>query len=187
MSYRDPGVPYIPPPPPPRRSSPLLYFGIGCGILVLLTAGCMGYFAIQFKNAAVEAMKKPLDKDAALKAMGDAPIYPGAQLNENMTKIQRATMNVLSRMTPASRMEIVAYSTVDSPEQVMAWYDKVMPKKGFEESASGDYSKFGRGTLHKQYRKGNDLMVVQAQQQTRETDNNVLVLIRFYNLRENAK
>jgi len=182
MSYRDPGIPYIPPPPAPRRS-PLLYFGIGCGVLLLLMAGCAGYFVNQFMIAA----NKPLDKDAALKAMGDAPIYPGAQLNETMTKTQRVIAHGFGRMTPADRLEAVAYSTVDSPEQVLAWYEKTMPKKGFEESASGDYSKFGRGTLQKQYRKGNDLVLVQAQQQTRETDNTVLVLMRFYNLREKPK
>jgi hypothetical protein len=185
MSYRDPGVPYIPPPPPAPQRSPLLYFGIGCGVLLLLMAGCTSYFVYQIKNVAVEAMKKPLDIDAALAAMGDAPIYPGAQLDQNMTKVQRGvTATLLQRVTPADRMEMVAYSTVDPPEKVMAWYTQVMPKKGFVESADADYSKFGRSTLHKQYRKGHDLVVVQPQQRTRSTNDTTIVLIRFYNIRE---
>ena len=38
--------------------------------------------------------------------------------------------------------------------------------------------------LQKQYQKGNDLVVVQPQQRTRATDDTVIVLMRFYNLRE---
>jgi hypothetical protein len=186
MSYRDPGIPYTPPPPAPRRS-PLLYFGIGCGALLLLMAGCIGVVTYKAADAMKAALKEPLDKDAALKAMGDAPIYPGAQLNDVMTKTQRVVARGLGRLTPADRLEIVAYTTVDPPDQVLDWYEKTMPKKGFEESSSADYSKFGRGTLQKQYRKGNDLVLVQAQQQTRETDSTVIVMMRFYNLREKPK
>jgi hypothetical protein len=153
--------------------------------MLLLMAGCIGYAVNELKKAATEAMNRPLDVTAALAAMGDAPIYPGAQLDENMTKIQRGiTATVLKRVTPADRMEVVAYSTVDPAEKVMAWYAQVMPKKGFTESVGADYSKFGRNTLHKQYRKGNDLVVVQPQQRTRETGDTIIVLMRFYNLRE---
>jgi len=187
MSYRDPGVPYIPPPPPATRRSPLLYFGIGCGVLLLLMAGCTAVFLVQFKNAATEELKKPLDKTAALEAMGDAPIYPGAQLDEQMTKVQRVATNFVRRVTPADRMELVAYSTVDTPDKVMAWYEQVMPKKGFQESNSADFTKLGRSTMQKQYRKDNDLVVVQVQQRTKATDDNVIVMMRFYNLRDMPK
>ena len=202
MSYTPPPAPnqapppfggpngaYVPPPPPPRKKSPWLFVGLGCGLLALLSfGGCVLLLGSMGNNIAAE-MKKPLDKKAVLAGMGEIPQYPGSQLSEQMTKIQRATFSnpMMKLVTKGTTPEVAAFETKDEGTKVLEWYGKKMDGLGYEPSTSIQMPDMGKGTMdQKQYRKGTDAVIIQTQPNPSDSNANktVFVIIQMKNIKE---
>ncbi len=181
-------APYVPPPPPPSRKSPWLFVGLGCGLLMLLSfGGCILFVGNLGKNIAAD-MQKPLDKKAVMASMGDVPMYPDAPLSEMMTKAQRSVFNnpLMKGAMKGNTMEVAAFETKDSAEKVGEWYDKAMDKAGYEPMKSTKMPNMGNGSAEqKQYRKGADAVLIQAQPSKGSSSAaTTIVIVRMPNFKE---
>ncbi|GAB4462574.1 MAG: hypothetical protein OHK0029_29720 [Armatimonadaceae bacterium] len=130
MSYRDPGGSFdITASPPAKRRSPWLFFGIGCGALTLALVAFVGTLIFAMR----QEMQKPLDIKAVQKELGpQPPIYPGAKLDEVMTKAQRAGARFHGKT-------VVAFYTDQPSNEVFYWYDRVMPAMGYQSSPQPEF------------------------------------------------
>jgi hypothetical protein len=168
---------FNPPPPPKRRLSPWAMTGIGCAVLLVGSIAGLGTCAVQMSNAMKEELKKPIDKQQVLAELGDTPLYPKVQFDEQGTKVGRAGMKVGGRFVPAQSTAIVGFRTEDSASLVYDWYDIEMPKLGFRrEDGKGD----GRGGHT--YRKDHDMVIVQMTRTKGEL--NGMMLMRFFNIKK---
>jgi hypothetical protein len=190
MSYSsDPGkadAPYIPPPPPAKRRSPWMFVGIGCGLLFLLVVGGIAVVSVTFVNKVKTAMNAPFDKEAALKSLEDVPIYPGATVDEQTSKAQRAVFQIMEKVMPAESMTALAFVTEDDSDKIIDWYNKKLESLGYSQHESGSMSGAGSSTIaQQQYKKGKDVVMVQIQRNTRpkEEGTNFLILLRLKNIK----
>ncbi len=173
MSYGDvsgggqqPGM-YVPPPPAARGRSPWLYVGLGCGLLVLLSfVGCL-VAGKKIADGFSASAKQPFDAPkavAALKTEG-IPVYPGATVNEEMSKALRATFSVFEGFPGMSSMKFnsVAFTSPGTDEEIADWYDKKLPAAGWKAStAKSPYSGNGANVrIQHQYIKGTTQLLVQ--------------------------
>lgn len=167
-------------PLPPRRRSPWLYVGLGCGLLTLLTVGGVIAASYMFVNKIKSEIAKPIDKTAVIKSLGDLPVYPGAQFNENMTKAQRATFAAMAKVMPTTSISAAAFETPDKSDKVFDWYDTKLTSLGYSSYDGGNMTGLGSDKYaQQQYKKGDDLALVQVQRHPQAEGKNLLVLIRF--------
>lgn len=187
MSYNnDPGRAdvYTPPPPPAPRRSPWLYVGVGCGLVTLLTVGAIIFASMAFVNNIKTAMNQPINKAQVLLSLGDIPLYPGATFDEKITKAQRATFSMMQKVIPADSINTAAFSTSDSGDKIADWYDKKMEALGYTPSSGGNLTGMGSSSIvQQQYKKGQDLALVQVQRNPGDDKKNNLVLMRFVNIK----
>jgi hypothetical protein len=168
---------FNPPPPPRKRMSPWAMTGIGCAVLLVGSIVGIGACGVQMSNAMKEELNKPIDKEQVLAELGDTPLYPKIQFDENSTKIGRAGMKIGGRFVPAQKTAIAGFRTEDAPPLVYAWYDEQLIKAGFRvEDGRGDK----RGGHS--YRKDHDMVVVRMTPDKGEA--NSLMVMRFYNIKK---
>jgi hypothetical protein len=172
MSYNNPGGAYVPPPPPAARRSPWMFVGIGCGALVLIAVIGMAVLFGNLSKTIGEEMKKPFDVVQVKKSLKDMPEYPNAQFDETMSKAVRGGLSIFAKMMPAEETVAIGYKTSDTPDKVLTWFDENMPKHGYVADTSGGQA----NVKQNQYKKGNDRVIVQAQEQQGGT---VISVIRF--------
>ena len=157
---------YAPPPPPKRKMSPWAWVGIGCGLFTLLgLGGCFALFTVA-KGRIETAMKQPITEQEVAASLGGVPIYPGSQLDKDMTRVIRATFGLVGGLSGGKvtfnsgvyRVPAIA------PDKLAAWYAtklkaagwKTMPRPpaGFNNRQQGI-------TEQSQYAKGDQQVVVQ--------------------------
>jgi hypothetical protein len=115
---------------------------IGCGVLALIGGGLMvaGVVAFnRFGNEIQSEASKPLDKAALMAALGDTPIYPGAEFSEMLTQAAIPTKKIMgfAMKDPVA----VGFNVKDSTEMVEKWYDKTLPEKGYTKTSEQHFSK----------------------------------------------
>ena len=156
---------YAPPPPPKRKMSPWAWVGIGCGLFTLLgLGGCFALFNV-IRNSIQQDLKQPTTPQAVAASLG-VPIYPGANLNTEMTRIMRATFGVANKVSFGKvKISCGVYGVPGiAPGKLAAWYAtklkaagwKTMPRPpaGFNNRQQGI-------TEQSQYAKGDQQVVVQ--------------------------
>jgi hypothetical protein len=138
--------------------------------------------AVFFGNLSKE-MQKPFDLPAAQKIMADTPIYPNAQFDENMSKGARTGLGFVKGAMPATEATAIAYSTSDTADKVLSWYDAEMPKNGYKPMSGGE-SPAAMGAKQNQYQKGKDVVMVQTQNPKAPgyDGKTVIILMRLNNL-----
>ncbi len=158
---------YAPPPPPPKRKmSPWAWVGIGCGLFTLLSlGGCFALFSVA-RNRFQTAMKQPITEQGVAASLGGVPIYPGARLDMDMTRVIRATFGIVGGLSGGKVTFNCGVYRVPAiaPEKLAAWYAaklkaagwKTMPRPpaGFNNQRQGI-------TEQSQYAKGDQQVVVQ--------------------------
>lgn len=115
---------------------------IGCGALALLGVGLMvvgGLAFTRFGNEIQKEASKPLDKAALMAALGDTPIYPGAQLDETATQGASVAKKIFGY---AMKDPVVAgLKLPGQKEEAAAWYEKTLPTKGYTKTAAQHFNK----------------------------------------------
>jgi hypothetical protein len=179
MSYRDPGDSYVPPPPPKPRRSPWMFVGIGCGVLTLLVVGMFGLLAYKINQ---EIKNSPFDLAANRRAMGDTPIYPGSELDEEMTRAQYVTLKMGGGIFGSLKADSIVTETrlTGEPiEDVQDYYWKVMIGRRYKSIPQPEIM----GARSVLYRKGTDALLVQVQA-VPKLGGNAIVLMRFTNFKD---
>ena len=178
MSYRDPGDSYIPPPPPKPKRSPWMFVGIGCGVMALLVAGAFGLLTNQIYQ---EIKNNPLTAEKIRQEMGDSPVYPGAEIDIEMTQAQYAGLKVggMFGKLKAEKVATETRLTSDSSEDVHDYYWKLMTSRRYKSLPQPEIAQ-ARAVL---YRKDNDALLVQTQP-IPKLGGNAIILIRFTNLQD---
>lgn len=115
---------------------------IGCGVLALLGGGLMVVGGIAFNRFGSEIQKdasRPLDKAALLAALGDTPIYPGAQLDEAATQGASVAKKIFGY---AMKDPVAAgFKLPGQKEEAAAWYEKTLAEKGYIKTADQHFKK----------------------------------------------
>lgn len=168
---------FNPPPPPKKRMSPWAMTGIGCAVLLVGAVAGLGTCAVQLQNAYKDELKKPVDKEQLLAELGDTPLYPKVQFDEELSRMVRAGMKIGGRIIPAERTAVGGFRTDDAPSLVYGWYDEQLIKAGYvlEDKRSGNQEGHN-------YRKDHDMIVVTVTRDKGEA--NRLLLMRFYNVKK---
>ena len=167
---------YSPPPPPKRRMSPWAVTGIGCLVLLVGAIVAVSVIAVNISKTVNEEIKKPVDKEQILADLGDTPLYPLVQFDEQVTRAGRAGMVAFSRIVPAQKVILAGFRTQDKPEKVQDWYQDKLTTQGFRREEGRGGRRGGRA-----YRKGSDMVLVQVERQKGEW--NGLLLMRFNGMR----
>ena len=174
-----PGGYYAPPPTPPRRRglSPWAWVGIGCATLAVFGfAGCAAIIGA-FTNSVRQSANQPLDTQQLNKQLSGVPRYPGARVDEEMTKVVRATFDVMNKIPfSKARFHAGAYRVPNiPPDRVIAWYDKNLKAAGWKPMTNVP-SGFSKPQVNireqRQYVKGDQQLVVQvgSERQRRSRD-----------------
>lgn len=165
--------------PPPRRGKPWWVWTLaGCGgCAVLVVVGGLIATAVgvnQFK-AAMDAGGPVTEASVAQSLGGDVPVYPKAVLNPMVTKVTRATLTTMSKMTgkPFDQMfkGVGAYTSADSPDKVISFYDAKLKKLGWKMTKE---QSTGMQEQH-MFMKKSDGLMVQVQNQQGST---IIILMR---------
>jgi len=159
--------------PPPQGGKPWWVWALGgcggCLVIVLIAGVALTTYGVnKWKNINVG----PITEASVQQSLG-VPIYPGAKLQPQITEITLKTL----RFTPASSMfkGVGAYSTPGSPEQVDSFYQQKLPPLGW----TAYHAQNTAGALQQQYRKGNEVLIVQEQQSHRpDMQGTMLILMR---------
>jgi len=138
----------------------------------MLVAAIVGW--IWFQN--VISSVGPIDQATIGKAIGsDVPQYPNSTLDETTTRITAITLKILGNVggekIQGALRGIGAWRTADTAEKVLQFYDARMKKLGWTIAEKGANV---RADQH-MYRKGSEVVVVQAQDQPNGT---VIILFR---------
>ena len=186
-------APYYAPPAPPRRGlSPWAWVGIGCGLFTLLgIGGCVAFIAVVGKQVSSE-MQKPINREEILASLGDTPRYPNAQFDDNGTKAGRIGLNLTKRLIPARSSVVAAFVTRDDADKILSWYDAEMKKRGFQSGASAGGTGLSggpNGARQRQYRKDDDVAIVQVQRGSGAAAQgaSMIILMRFNGVQKGAR
>jgi hypothetical protein len=171
---------FTPPPPPKRRLSPWAMTGIGC--LVLLVGGviAVSVVAVKFSNTMKVELAKPIHKEEILAELGDTPLFPGIQFDEQVTKTSRAAMLAMlafRRGSASQKVVIGGFRTTESADKVYSWYSEKLGLLGF-------HSEDGRGGPRggRAFRRDREMVLVQVESQKGEW--NGLMLVHFHGMRK---
>ncbi|WP_394794498.1 hypothetical protein [Armatimonas sp.] len=170
-------VSYNPPPPPKRRLSPWAVTGIGCLVLVVGAIVAVGVVAVQISNNIKAEAKKPINKEEILADLGETPLYPNIQFDEQVTRASRVGMMTFSRIIPAKKVVMAGFRTQDEPKKVYDWYSDKLLEKGYRPEKGRGGQRGGRA-----FRKESEMIMVQVEKQKGEW--NGLMLMRFNGMRK---
>lgn len=178
MSYRDPGESYVPPPPPKPKRSPWMFVGIGCGVLALLVVGVFGLLAYQIQQ---EIKNNPFDAQKNRIAMGDTPVFPGSELDDEMTQAQYAGLKIggMFGNLKADKVTCETRLTSESVDDIQDYYWKIMTSRRYKSIPQPEIA----GARAVLYRKDNDALMVQVQA-VPKFGGNAIILMRFWNFRD---
>lgn len=168
-------APFSPPPPPKKRLSPWAIVGIGCSVLLVGSVVGIGGCIVAASNLMKEEMKKPVNKGEILTLLGDTPLYPNVQFDENVTRAGRAGMQLVSRFTPAKKMVMGGFRAQAEPTVIYDWYTKELATKGFNLEK-------GQSDRQYVYRRDDQMIMVQAHHDKGEWTS--IVLMRFTGVRK---
>jgi len=167
---------FNPPPPPKKRLSPWAVVGIGCSVLLVGSVVGIGGCVVAASNLMKEEMKKPVNKAEILTQLGDTPLYPNVQFDENVTRAGRAGMRLVERFNPAKKMVMGGFRVqAQQPQDIYDWYTKKLATMGFA---------LEKGQSNRQYvyRRDNEMILVQAHNEKGEWTG--IVLMRFTGVRK---
>ncbi len=168
--------PHLPPSapgsPPSRRGAPwwawLLGGCAGCGVVTAVLV----FFLVTSATGLVRSINTNVGSvtvDTVQQSLGEVPLYPGSQLDEDQTRALiltlRAGENLVGRMSGKDVQGMFSglamLSTADPPEKVLAYYDQRLQAAGWKVSRSQDTA-FQEQRI---YTRGGESVIVQTQQQ----------------------
>ena len=155
----------------PRKLTPLRIVGIGCGgivaflLLFLLVGGVM----LQAER------NKPFNAASELNALAGVEVYPGATIDEDVTRDARAVALLMRGLYPARSTTVVGFRTGDDPQKVIAFYDSLLSKYGFTKTRLGG----GAGDAGASYVTEGTTVVIQIKEE--EGEDRQLFVMRFDN------
>jgi hypothetical protein len=120
-----------------------------------------------FSNSVRQSVNQPFDAKQLEQQMSGVPKHPGARVDEEMTKVVRATFDVMNKIPfSKARFHAGAYRVPNvPPDQVIAWYDKNLKTAGWK-PMTGVPSGFSKPQVNireqRQYVKGQEQLVVQV-------------------------
>ena len=173
---------FSPPPPgqpprPPRQGRPWWVWVLGgcggCAVLVLIGS----IFAFMWvKNNFMDVQVGPIDKASIQQSLGDVPLYPNGNLEPMATGMMLKMFRGFEKMggqQPGQLCKgVAAQVTSDSPDKVFAFYEKRLKETGWQQTQAATRN---MNQEQRQYRKGNEVLLVQIQTQAQGT---VLMLMR---------
>lgn len=165
--------------PPPRPGRPWWVWVLGgcggcalIGIIAVVVLGALGVNALQseMKNMG------PVTAQSVQQSLGsDVPIYPGSNLEVTATRAAKVGMSTVGKLGGQQFANafkgIGAYVTPDTSDKIFHFYDTKLPALGWKASSTKNTPTAEQHT----YQKGNDMLMVQVQQQQ---GMNVIMLMR---------
>jgi hypothetical protein len=136
----------------------------GCGgCLLLVIIGIVGFGA--WVTSVVRNVKVgPVTQQSVKQSLGNVPLYPNGTLDLRATEAAIRGQAVGKAFTPGAQRVtwrgVAAVRTSDSADQVIAYYDRELPKGGW---ASRQTTSMGGLLQQRIYQKGQELLVVQVQ------------------------
>ena len=155
---------------PGGRRATIIIFIVGALLLTLFA----GLFVVVLQ--AKRIMERPINPLAKIDAMKNLPRFPTATYDEVASRSQLLTEPILKQATGATKISSIGYSTIMPPAKVIAFYDLAMPQAGYRPDSSTDLSKFFREAQARQYRKGDEVVIVQTQSRT-QMERDTLLLV----------
>jgi hypothetical protein len=145
--------------------------------MALLGIVFMGFLVFSIN----EEMKKPWDAAAEQQLLSEsqAPVYPGAILDENMTKAQRGGKRLYIESIPSESLDIWGFYSDQPVSEVMFWYNALLPGTGYTRTPQPDLPS-GQSAF---YRKGDTGWLV-VTQTIRGTAGTHIVLVRYKGLED---
>ena len=165
------------PPRPPRQGRPWWVWVLGgcggCAVLGLIGA----IFAFMWvKNNFLDINVGPTDQASIQQSLGDIPLYPNGTLEPMATGAMLRILRGSEKLAGQQRGQLVkgvaAQVTSDSPDKVFAFYEQRLKALGWQQSQATSRN---MNQEQRQYRKGNEVLLVQVQTQAQGT---VLMLMR---------
>jgi len=159
---------------PPRRRSMWPWVLGGCGgcalLMIVLLAIGGGMLAGWISDVA--RTTGPVDQAAVQKSLGaDFPLYPAATLDVPSTQAAllpiRAAEKVAGKQPGAMFRGVALMRTRETPEKVLAYYDRELKQAGWSQVSSRGAA--SGGEPQRSYRKGREVAVVKAVSQSGET------------------
>lgn len=157
------------PPAPPRKASPLRIVGVGCGGIVafLLLFAVVGGIMLQVER------NKPYNSATELSGLAGVPVYPGAKIDEDVTRDARAVAWLMRGLYPADMTTVVGFRTGDDPQKIVTYYDTSLAKFGFTKTRLGG----GAGEAGASYVTEGTTVVIQIKEE--EGEDRQLFVMRF--------
>lgn len=182
MSYQNPGMttsrrPTITPAPRPaprigkRTTKTLMILGLVLAALLVAASLAVWRFERIFNG--------PLSPVARMNALKDVPKYPLASYDPMATRSQLPIEPLLASQYGAKKVDSLGYSVVISAGQVIEWYDRNMPNAGYQPDTAADLSKIFRESQTRQFRKGNEIVLIQVQNRTQMERDTLILVFRF--------
>ena len=177
MSYQNPGMTTAPRPmlATPRFGKRTIKTLIIVGVIVIALFAAAFFAILRFQRI----MNGPLSPLARMNALKDLPKFPTASYDDMATRSQLPTEQGFAASFGAKKVDSLGYSTVISPAQVIAWYDREMPNAGYQPDTATDLSKIFREVQTRQYRKGSEVVLLQVQNRTQMERDTVILVFRF--------
>jgi hypothetical protein len=174
MSYPPPPpggypVPPVPPPQPKRRSPIWTWLLGGCGVcMLLLIIGMvvMGTMMANWVRSATGGLG-PVNPTTVQQQLGDVPLYPNGTLNVPATQGSLTAFRLMEKAAGKEPGGIfrgaAVMDTGDAPDAVLQYYDQELRGRGWTPADAGRKQPAGRQVEQKAYRKGNEVVMIQAQ------------------------
>jgi hypothetical protein len=168
------------PPPPPRQGKPwwvwLLAGCAGCVVLLVLGSVILGGIAFTTVKRTFNDVG-PVTATSVQQSLGaDFPVYPKAELRETETRAVLATFRFLEKMSRKPQGSIFSgaaiYSTPDSHEKVLKYYEAEMEKAGWSKVSTQES---GLQT-QLQFKKDSGMALVQVQKEPTGTGTQITLM-----------
>jgi hypothetical protein len=136
----------------------------GCVVIVIIGMVAAGLgFANMWKGASKDL--PPITPQNIQQLMGEVPLYPGSTLDATTTQIVWGGVRMGEKAAgkpPGSIFKVVAVCrTQDPPDKILEYYDQTLKGAGWQPAETKNNS----GREQKVYRKGQDVVMVQVQEQ----------------------
>jgi hypothetical protein len=170
------------PVPPARRGRPWWLWALGCcgscALVSILAFAALTYFGFNlFKSVADVG---PIDPVTMQRDLGeDVPLYPGGTLDVNITRGMLITFRTMEKVGGKPKGSIfkgvAVVNTADSPDKVLSYYDRQLTQNGWSRMS-------GQGAQdekQRQYRKGDEVVMVQVQERPDGQPGSQVILMRI--------
>jgi len=175
---------YSPPPPPSGGGSNWWKWVLGgCGgcLLLVIIAMTVGGFAIKNMFDRVAGKVGPVDPVSIQAKFGDVPLYPGASLDVNTTRMMMQMMAVGESFGGKKVGDIfrgiAVLSTQDAAEKVFSYYQQTLTSRGWVRAQEQERGSNARA-VQRAYRKGNEFVMVQVQNRQDQQPGTMIILMR---------